>query len=534
MLRQGVCQMHSVSASQIETFDVETPFGCHVKWWLNVHMIPVARTDPSLILGDAVHQTLERYLRGGAQGELHDIVIHAPGAVPWLEKLRPRVKLVEHWICEVEKVERDGQLVEKPKSGGWSDLYLAGVPVHGKLDWAATPAEDHGALFRPQIELGDHKTSSNISRYGKTAGQVKHSPQMNIYAAAMMGNELIEQLFGEDPESFIFTQDFYQTGKRGKKFDPVSVSVLKPEIDKRILEIEATVEQMKLVEQKAKPDDVEPDTNKCDIGFGCPHRAYCPHYGAFNMDSLLDAFAVPATPAQEIVPTSSASQLSVAMDVPAPKVRKLAVTDVVEDGSAAVIAEPADTEPPALLPLDAAPRAHVQTPASALVDAKPVKGSDKPIAASAAAQPAARRGRPPGSKNKPKAPDATQIAQQVTAAAQSVTTAPVPKAGEEPAKKPAVDPGPETEAEIVEIPAPSKPAPVAPAETPKGVPGPVQVDRITIRHGARIGMPNFSSATVEVEYSAIVHSGSVDQAKDIVSLACRKAMHDELEVYVKK
>jgi hypothetical protein len=62
---------------------------------------------------------------------------------------------------------------------------------------------------------------------------------------------------------------------------------------------------------------------------------------------------------------------------------------------------------------------------------------------------------------------------------------------------------------------------------------PAKVTRITVRHGAKIGMPNYSSATVEVEYEALV-TGNVEAARESVSMACRTAMMRELDVYVKQ
>jgi len=62
--------------------------------------------------------------------------------------------------------------------------------------------------------------------------------------------------------------------------------------------------------------------------------------------------------------------------------------------------------------------------------------------------------------------------------------------------------------------------------------GPVTIHKISIRHGAKIGMPNFSSATVEVEMEGLVN-GSVEEAKESLSTQVRAQMRKELEVYTK-
>lgn len=62
---------------------------------------------------------------------------------------------------------------------------------------------------------------------------------------------------------------------------------------------------------------------------------------------------------------------------------------------------------------------------------------------------------------------------------------------------------------------------------------PVKVDRITIRHGAKVGMPNFSSVLIEVEFGGVV-TGSVQDAREALSLQCKTAMTKELEMYTAK
>ncbi len=372
-----------LSASQIESFDSTTTFGCKRKWWFERIAGKIAPKDTALTVGDAVHQTLERFLKGEAQGRLHELVINAPGALEYLINLRKRI---EH--------------VELP----FSDLVLAGVPITGKIDWTAANPEGR--------ELGDHKTTSVIAKYAKTPGQLKKSIQMNIYAYRFYN-------LGMDISRV--TQDFYQT-KGAKKFEVVSVDFSKRENSARILEVEATVEEMVKASTCTKPEDLEPNLNACNIGFGCPHRNYCPRSGEFNMASLLDAF-------KTTIATPPPMQAVLPPDAPKSEPKKMIIVD----------------EP---IPM---------------ADFQPIP---PPLPKT--------QGRPAGSKNKPKE-----------------------------------------------------------FEIPNPVASPTSVTRITIRHGAKIGMPNYSSATVEVELEGTVN-GSLEEAKASLSMQVQAMMVKELEIYTKK
>ncbi len=412
-----------LSPTQIESYDPTTPFGCKRKWWFERIDLRPKGIIGGGELGTAVHTTLEDFLRGGPQGGLHDLVIGAPGALEWLIKLRPRVVVIEK---------------------KFDDLLLAGVPVQGRIDWIANIGDD-GAL-----ELGDHKTTSVIAKYAKTAGEIKKSIQMNVYAKHLVSGGALE---GDD--TLRMTQDYYQT-KGAKKFEAVSCETTKREINSRILEVEATIEEMVKASKVTRPEEIEPNLKACNIGFGCPHRAYCPRAGEFNMASLFDAFAAPATKYPEPVvsalpPDAPASNPALAADEPKVALPKLVIDDSKNPTGDAV-----------------APATPLPTPEPATV--VPPEGTPK-------------KGRKPGSKNKPHATD-EEIAQM-----KSVAVVPsVPSLG------------------------------------------PVTVNRIMIRHGVKIGKPNYSSATIEVEMEGTVN-GSLEAAKEALSLQVRGAMRKELEVY---
>ncbi len=399
-----------ISPTQIESFDSSTTWGCPRKWWFDRRM-PRPPADKNLMLGTAVHSTLEDFLKGGPQGGLHEVVIQAPGALEFLLGLRKRIKVIE------KKIEP-------------GELLLAGVPVAGRIDWVAGSPD----------EVGDHKTTSSIARYAKTSGQLRESTQMNIYAATI------------DVHDLKITQDFYQT-KGAKKFEAVSCTTTKPFIRERICKIESVVEAMVQADKANKPEDVIPDETKCNIGFGCPHRNYCPRSGDINMASLLDMFKV-------IPPTQAETAL---IDYQKP-----------ESTPQPVVGTPPQV-PVGALPPDAPKSDPALASAGPKVERKLVVSDDEPVNTDTEKP---RRGRPPGAGNKPKPME-------------------------------------------VIIP------PYVPA-TPQS--GPIQIERITLRHGAKIGRPNFSSATVEVEMTALV-TGGLEAAKEALSLQCRTVMVKELSIY---
>lgn len=469
-----------LSASQIESFRDDNPFGCQTRWWLEKiapDRKPVIK-DLALDIGDATHKTLEAFLKGAGQGVLHDIVINASGALEFLLKLRTRVKAVELEFTPAAKAIPLFQ-------GEYDSTRIGGIDVRGKIDWLATP------LTGEELELGDHKTTSNIAKYGKTPGQIKKSVQMNVYA----------KWLGEKYRPFELlkvTQDFYQT-KRGKKFDVQSTTISKRENAESVLSIEATVEEMVKASHLTDPISLKPNFKACHIGYGCPHRAVCPHLksqGVFDMASLLEAFvgldpivaaAVPGNPLIPAVnppdaPRSDPSSLSLLV-APSIDAGKLKVDPAAHPTDAELEAQRNAPKPPP----------EPVTVAPVIVPVTPV-----PTPVTAPAEKSKRtRGRPKGAANKP------------------------------------VEAKPATNAEIAQM----QSVVVIPSIPTLGV---IKVTKIAIHHGARIALPrvnqfdaaSFAEASVDME--AELSGGSVEEGRAALSMNVKAAMVKELEVYAPK
>lgn len=439
-----------LSATQIETFDPTTTWGCNRKWYFGWVRKLKGPPDKSLILGDAVHQTIEQYLKTGHQGVLHAIAL--PG-VQNLINYRPRVKMIEHRI-ELGQLE------------------VAGVPIVGKID-AVAPAGP--------FELIDWKTTSSIGRYAKTKGQLRESVQMNLYARYLY--EFFDEL-GLD--EMLYTLGYFGTKKR--EHDLVSVSVPRKENDDCLLRIEETVTKMVSVAAETDLERVAPNEAVCNIGFGCPHRAYCPRSGSFNMASLLDSFFKTAAPAAPEPAGQPEPEIKPDPD-PVPVVRA--------EGVLSPDAAPRDEKVRKTLIVEDPPApAQVGPPAEALADLAETKKGP---------------GRPKGSKNKPKdfkAPEGPPAPAETVAAPDTAAVS-----------VPSTD----------QVPAGSNPAETAPA--PSGTS--IQIKTMSIRHAAKFGMPDFSSINVEVEMGAAV-VGDASKAREELSMFVKAAMIKEMELYVKK
>lgn len=443
-----------LSATQIETADEETDFGCLRKWWFERVAGKVYPQQASAALGESVHGTLERYLNHEVdQGGLHDLVIQAPGALEYLMKLRPRVKMVEKKI----------------------DFKLFEVPITGRIDWVAL------VLDAARPELGDWKTTSVIGRYAKTAGQIKHSIQMNVYAAWMYG-------FGTEFD-LRMTHGVFQT-RGAKKFQLTSCEITKRENDARIIQVGATIDKIRAARKETDPANVKPDERKCNIAFGCPHRAYCPRSGEFNMASLLDAFKT-TEPTPEV------------------KISGLATPEV--KAAPVVLAEPNQ-----VLPSDAPKSNPEMELARVRKDGKPglaIDDSKNPTGDTCAPkiEPVSTPGEvAPSDAGEPRVTPAVE------------TSLPAP---EEPKKRGGRPKGSKNAPKEFDFPPQVAVVPTIPSL------GPVTVNKIKIRHGAKVGLPNFSSALVEVEMEGTVNT-TTEEARGSLSLQVHDAMRKELEVYV--
>lgn len=329
-----------LSVSQVDTFDSTTPFGCERKWYLQHVMKLEVPQDPSAALGEAVHKSIEDYLKGnrdqgGANG-LHPIAL--PGR-HLIDELAPRVEAVEY------------------KFEG-AELVIAGVPFTGRIDIieSAAPGE-------PLYGVTDWKTTSDIKRYAKTPEGLKKSTQMVGYAEWFYRNRAYDTA-----APLRLAHVYFQT--RSRKAEKVTACITRDEVLAGVKRIEGLVERIKAASEKPSFEDLTPDWEKCNVARGCPFRAMCAK-GA-NM-GLFDMFGEEET-----------TQVAEAPKAPEPKKHKLEIEDVVE--------EPAEAPKPTPEQV-AKTRAYMgaENHARAVAEAQ-----------AEAEAPKRGPGRPPGIPNKPK------------------------------------------------------------------------------------------------------------------------------------
>jgi hypothetical protein len=320
----------------------------------------------SQIFGTKVHKVLELYDREDRpiDGTTPEGLV-AQAAIPFLEPAKSG-------ICEDEF---------KIDMGGWY--------FFGKADW----------LHPKGIKVVDYKTCSSFD-WIKSDSQLREDPQALIYGLVALER-----------------QDYHEGGlpvdlrwlylrTRGKAIaQPVDLTLTADEIRSGIETLARTVEEKIFPAKGVKFLDLEPNTASCNaFNKACPHRHRCTDLGftsIFNKDHMiagkddllaeLKAKAMGATPPPK-VETKTETQTGIDLDslISQPKQPESSPPDV--------------DDLDALLGLGNAPEPEPEPlPALLEVTSKPEPGDTQPLDQ---VTPKARRGRPPGSKNKPKEPPA--------------------------------------------------------------------------------------------------------------------------------
>lgn len=164
---------------------------CARKWWFA--KIARVKIPPSAALktGIAVHDALEAYLRHGTELPEGRIGAIAKAGVHLLPD--PRTVGVEAWL--------KGRDCGPLQFAGKADMYLTaeGPPRRKGMPWKR-PKNVPGVPW-----VGDHKTSSDPSKWGKNARQLAVDPQTLIYAYALLeGN-------GPPPAEVSLSLVYYRT-----------------------------------------------------------------------------------------------------------------------------------------------------------------------------------------------------------------------------------------------------------------------------------------------------------------------------------
>lgn len=231
------------SATQVQTFDKRTPFGCERKFWFDVRGGFERGSDAALERGTRIHAGIEQYLHHGdpnvlaSEAAVGKHLIDAP-------KNRAHRYAVEQWL---------------PK-----EFTIAGLPIRGKMDFVGL--DPLGRIN----EIVDWKTTSDISKYAKRDLLKDH--QIRIYRAAAAWAGATDRL----RVSLVY----FQT-KGERKAESIETVFTNRHLEEELPDVEALLLRMKQVALVEDSDDVEPDFRKCDIGYGCPYRAVCRNARSF-------------------------------------------------------------------------------------------------------------------------------------------------------------------------------------------------------------------------------------------------------------
>lgn len=236
-----------VSASLVSAFDYSSPFGCERRGWFRYVAGKEEPTTGATALGIALHKANEVFLTEGNEPE--DFTEAKP--------------LFEAGKKEVARLKPLVQGIELKVTGE-----VAGVPLTGYCD-----------LVTNEPGIVDWKTTSSISRYGKSEEDLKTDVQMICYAKFLHPTaETVHLMHGQ-----------YQT-KGAAKFKKVSAVVTKKDIDKVF--VESIIPRVERIKEVVAVDEVRKlkraEESKCRR---CPHVTYCPNNASEAIMSMFNKYA---------------------------------------------------------------------------------------------------------------------------------------------------------------------------------------------------------------------------------------------------
>jgi len=339
-----------VSASQMGTFSPQYE-GCKRKWaFQKIDGLP----DPAgegAKLGGEVHTLLENFVSKGQVFPAGKAGRVAHTALPYAKELLAHPE----WNVEVERE---------------FDVMIDGVRYVGKIDIGYKPPG------LPRV-VQDWKTSSNPQEYGLTEETMLDDPQAVLYAK--------ESFLRYPGEQELTLRWVYMHSKKAVPAYDVTRTVTREEVDTAFERVHAVGTEIRearadVSEHGLTAKDFEPNFDACGNYGGCPFIRFCP--GACDPKRIIGALFSSETP--QTTPTAKETPT---MDM---SPEALLANRRRRQGRKAPLR--AGEAPPAAPEPQTAPEPEPQQEAAAPeTPAEPA--------------PRRRRGRPPGSTNKPKTPE---------------------------------------------------------------------------------------------------------------------------------
>ena len=223
--------MH-VSASQITTF-----LDCPRKWYFDKVVGLERKVNESAELGSAVHELLEKYIRG----ELSEMPDTQAGRI---------AKQGLHRLT-----------IKKPLA---VELSLEDLPIKD------SPCEVKGfidVLDYMNDEIIDHKTTKS-RRWTKTPSELAVNTQMIIYAKAYLDN---------NPEVNKVTLTHLYYGTKDEFSEKVSVEVSRAHVTNQWNYLKKIIKEMMQASSLSDAGACTASYEACDKYGGCPFRTQCQH-----------------------------------------------------------------------------------------------------------------------------------------------------------------------------------------------------------------------------------------------------------------
>ncbi len=359
-----------LSASQLEKWDL-----CK-RWWAWQYVEGI-RTPPhpSAILGTKVHAHLEAWLRDGT-------VPKAPNN----EEVELRAEAIATRMVTtlINNGIQPGQGVVERRF--WFTT-RNGHHYTGFIDWSG--------LIDAFATVTDHKTSANITRYGKTEEDLHNDIQAVLYSiAGFLG-------FGVDTLQLFWN---YGETKGRLKAKPVKTVVHLSVVAQKFEDV-IEVEAAQIVahrQAKTHPLSFPPTVSACGAFGGCPHRQRCNLTDQQLLGGTMDNGQGNQSMAERMAAAANGGAAPMVTPPPAgapPGMPPIAGPPI---AMAPPTAPPgvAPGAPPMTAPPQQPPAQQQTAYAPTVAPNPPETGADVPAAETAQTTATGSRGRPAGSKNK--------------------------------------------------------------------------------------------------------------------------------------
>jgi hypothetical protein len=250
VLPAPVSKMPNLSATAMTNFR-----SCKRLWWFQkVAKIGEVAVGRALVTGIAVHDMLEIYLKGGHIPDPHGGNFEAIAYAGLHLLPDPNTVGVEDWV---------------------TGMSSGPLPFKGKVDmYDLTGNNVKNAGWDGLMWIGDHKTSSDPNKWGKTPEELAKNPQLLAYAYGLIQGAVNRGEISKVPDAVAVSHVYYKTRGRpeGKRVDAVATwsdAVANWDSCGRV------AHQMHALVPATSAKSIAPNRASCGNWGGCPMAGIC-------------------------------------------------------------------------------------------------------------------------------------------------------------------------------------------------------------------------------------------------------------------